>query len=33
MGELLMPENSEVELKVAETLQQDVGKGIIRMDK
>ncbi len=28
-----MPENSEVELRVAEALQQDVGKGIIRMDK
>jgi len=33
MGELLMPENSEVGLRVAEALQQDVGKGIIRMDK
>ncbi|MGZ7049289.1 MAG: CDC48 family AAA ATPase, partial [Methanobacterium sp.] len=28
-----MPENSELELRVAEALQQDVGKGIIRMDK
>ncbi|WP_414468352.1 CDC48 family AAA ATPase [Methanobacterium sp. ACI-7] len=28
-----MPENSEVELRVAEALQQDVGKGVIRMDK
>ena len=28
-----MPENIEVELRVAETMQQDVGKGIIRMDK
>jgi len=28
-----MPENSEVGLRVAEALQQDVGKGIIRMDK
>lgn len=28
-----MPENSEIELRVAEALQQDVGKGIIRMDK
>ncbi len=27
-----MPELSEVELRVAEALQQDVGKGIIRMD-
>ncbi len=27
-----MPELGEVELRVAETLQQDVGKGIIRMD-
>jgi transitional endoplasmic reticulum ATPase len=27
-----MPEISEVELRVAEALQQDVGKGIIRMD-
>jgi transitional endoplasmic reticulum ATPase len=33
MGELLMSENSEVELRVAEALQQDVGKGIIRIDK
>lgn len=28
-----MPDNSEIELRVAEALQQDVGKGIIRMDK
>ena len=28
-----MPENSEIELRVAEALQQDVGKGIIRIDK
>lgn len=28
-----MPESGEVELRVAEALQQDVGKGIIRMDK
>ncbi|MEN4007487.1 MAG: CDC48 family AAA ATPase [Methanobacteriaceae archaeon] len=28
-----MPENSEVELRVAEALQKDVGKGIIRIDK
>ncbi len=27
-----MPENSEIELRVAEALQQDVGKGIIRID-
>ncbi len=33
MGESLMPETSEVELRVAEALQQDVGKGIIRMDR
>lgn len=28
-----MPESGEVELRVAEALQQDVGKGIIRMDR
>ncbi|MBP2046472.1 CDC48 family AAA ATPase [Methanobacterium aggregans] len=28
-----MPENGELELKVAEALQQDVGKGIVRIDK
>ncbi len=28
-----MPESSEIELRVAEALQQDVGKGIIRIDR
>ncbi|MBM4241750.1 MAG: CDC48 family AAA ATPase [Euryarchaeota archaeon] len=28
-----MPENSEIELRVAEALQQDVGKGIVRIDR
>lgn len=28
-----MPESGEIELRVAEALQQDVGKGIIRIDK
>lgn len=28
-----MSENNEIELRVAEALQQDVGKGIIRMDR
>lgn len=28
-----MPESREIELRVAEALQQDVGKGIIRIDK
>ena len=28
-----MPEHTEIELRVAEALQQDVGKGIIRIDK
>lgn len=28
-----MPENGEIELRVAEALQQDVGKGIVRIDK
>jgi transitional endoplasmic reticulum ATPase len=33
IGGILMPESGEIELRVAEALQQDVGKGIIRMDK
>ncbi|AEG18840.1 CDC48 family AAA ATPase [Methanobacterium paludis] len=28
-----MPQNGEIELRVAEALQQDVGKGIVRVDK
>lgn len=28
-----MPESGEIELRVAEALQQDVGKGIVRIDK
>ena len=32
MGGRKMPESSEIELRVAEALQQDVGKGIIRID-
>lgn len=28
-----MPESNEIELRVAESLQQDVGKGVIRIDK
>jgi len=32
-GGKLMPESREIELRVAEALQQDVGKGIIRIDK
>lgn len=32
-GGILVPENGELELKVAEALQQDVGKGIVRIDK
>ncbi|HHT19464.1 MAG TPA: hypothetical protein GXZ72_07885, partial [Methanobacterium sp.] len=27
-----MPENGEIELRVAEALQQDVGKGMVRID-
>lgn len=30
---IIMPENGEIELRVAEALQQDVGKGIVRVDK
>ena len=28
-----MPQNGEIELRVAEVLQQDVGKGIVRVNK
>ena len=27
-----LPENGEIELRVAEALQQDVGKGMVRID-